>query len=315
MINGLLLINKPVGVTSHHVVAQARRILKTSEVGHAGTLDPLASGLLVLLVGEATKLSEYVLSGDKAYRVKVRLGMTTDTLDTTGSILSSNGLCQEASGVKLAAETLAGAFLWPVPMYSAAKVGGKKLYELARENIEIESPVKMMKFWDVVAEEPTLDSAMPSIVAHLHCSKGSFVRTWADQLGRVLGCGAVVEELHRTLSSPYRIENAIELPALAEKVENGFLESPSGDFYISMQETLPGFRALTVCGRDERLLTGGQVSHDLARRLIVEQKEATETQKMVGIKILSARRGDLLSLIEAQPNRGLKIRRVFSNSL
>ncbi len=312
MVNGLLLVKKPTGITSHQLVAQARRILNTPEVGHAGTLDPLATGLMILLIGEATKLSDYVLNGDKAYRVQVRLGLTTDTLDITGKTTCEAPVTSTAAEISAAIATLEGEFLWPIPMFSAAKTDGRKLYELARENKVIETPVKKMKFWQVEQESTEMAREAPAVTVHLHCSKGSFIRTWADQLGQKLGCGGVVAQLKRTISSPYSLQQAVELEQIQALIKNQMPSQDWGSFFVSMAQALPNFRSMTVRGRDERLLMGGQVSHDLSRRLIVEQKEATQTQKMVGIKILSAQNGALLSLLEAQPNRGLKIRRVFN---
>ncbi len=307
MVHGLLLVKKPKDITSHQLVARARRILKTQEIGHAGTLDPLASGLMILLVGEATKLSDYVLNGDKGYRVKAQLGLTTDTLDITGQVLSQSPVTQTNDEIAAAVATMVGEFQWPVPMFSAVKTEGKKLYELARQNKFIDTPVKKMKFWDL----KVIEISNHFVVAELCCTKGSFIRTWADQLGMKLGCGAVVAELDRTFSSPYRSTDATTLEQIETWVGAGVTPEEWGAAYVPLKMALPKWRAFTVRGRDEKLLVSGQVSHDLARRLIVEQKEATETQKIVGIKIVSAQNGALLSLIEAQPNRGLKIRRVF----
>jgi tRNA pseudouridine55 synthase len=307
MVHGLLLVKKPKDITSHQLVARARRLLKTQEVGHAGTLDPLASGLMILLVGEATKLSEYVLNGDKGYRVKVQLGLTTDTLDTTGQVTSQRAVDATLEQISSAAASLVGEFKWPVPMFSAVKKEGQKLYELARQNQVIETPVKTMKFWDLHLIEVT----PTSVEAELRCSKGSFIRTWADQLGQKLGCGGVVAELDRIYSAPYKASDATTLEQIEAWMAEGLGPESWGSAYVPVGKALPHFRALTVRGRDEKLLLSGQVSHDLARRLIVEQKEATQTQKTIGIKVLCAEKGDLLSLIEAQPNRGLKIRRVF----
>jgi tRNA pseudouridine55 synthase len=304
MKSGLLLIKKPSDMTSHQLVARVRRRLGMSEVGHAGTLDPLASGLMVLLLGEATKISDYILAGDKAYRAKVRLGLTTDTLDITGQTLTTSEIKVSESEISEAALALQGSYQWPVPMFSAVKTDGKKLYELARKNMVIETPVKEMKFWDL----KVLNVEAGSVEVHLHCSKGSYIRTWAATLGEKLGCGGVIEELERTHSAPFEIAAAISLDDFEK---HGDIDL--GQAFIHLKDTLVKWPTFTVTGRDEKLLHSGQVSHDLARRLIVQQKEATLSQKTIGIKILSGSNGQILSLLEAQPNRGLKIRRVFKN--
>jgi len=299
---GLLLIRKPKDITSHQLVAQARRLLKINEIGHAGTLDPLASGLMVLLIGEATKISDYVLAGDKGYRARVKLGVTTDTLDITGQVLSTHPVTATTAEIAAAAAELQGEFRWPVPMFSAVKTGGKKLCDLARQNVVVETPVKDMKFWDV----DVLETRAEGIDVNLKCSKGGFIRTWAAQLGEKLGCGGVIEELERTYSAPFEVASATTVEVLAAQGLAGV-----GEAFVPLKKTLARWPTYTVTGRDEKLIHGGQVPHDLARRLIVQQKEATRSQKTIGIKIISASGGELLSLLEAQPNRGLRIRRVF----
>lgn len=303
-LHGLLLVDKPQGLTSHDVVSRVRQALKTREVGHSGTLDPLASGLMVLLLGEGTKLSDYILNGDKAYRVRVKLGIRTDSLDITGRILTHQDVTLDPEAIVKAAMGLQGEYQWQVPLYSAVKTDGKKLYEYAHNNqTPAQLPTKFMNFWNV----EVLSFGKDFIEAHIWCSKGSYIRTWAFQLGETLGVGGVVETLERTISTPYHLTEAVSLVAI-EEIADKVLQTPA---YIPLGETLPGWPTVTVCGKNERLLNNGQVSHDLGQRLIMEQKESTQKQKAIGIKIISAATGRLLSILEAQPNRGLKIRRVF----
>lgn len=304
-LHGLVLVNKPSGITSHDVVNKARRILQTRDVGHTGTLDPLASGLMVLLVGEATKLSDYILNGDKAYRVKVRLGVRTDSLDMTGQVLKLQDVNIEQSLIKETALSLQGDFQWPVPLFSAVKRDGKKLYEFAHKS-EVPDliPTRNMNFWqlEILATDAT------SIEAHLHCSKGSYIRSWAAELGEKLGVGGAIEVLERTGSAPYNLHEAMTLAQMEESISSG---AENWSAFIPVSQALPGWKTLTVRGKDEKLIHNGQISYDLERRLILEQKEAINSLKNVGIKILSAASGNLLAILEAQPNRGLKIRRVF----
>lgn len=312
--HGLLLINKPKGITSHDVVSRVRRALKMREVGHAGTLDPLATGLMVLLLGEGTKLSDYILQEDKAYRVKVKLGLRTDSLDITGEVLSQQSV-EHLNPDRIVAEAraLLGQFTWPVPVFSAIKTGGKKLYQYAHKGeAPQEIPQKEMVFWGL----EVIQAGRDFIEVKIRCSKGSYIRSWAAQLGERLGVGGVVEELERLESAPYQLENAVSLEEMEQRLaENSSLSkglaglAPSP--FISLRDILQGWKTITVSGKDERLIHNGQISHDLERRLIVEQKEATRLQKTLGIRVLSADTGDLLSILEAQPNRRLKIRRVF----
>jgi tRNA pseudouridine55 synthase len=307
--HGLLLVNKPTGPTSHDVVHRARKALGTRDIGHAGTLDPLASGLMVLLLGEATKISDYVLNGDKAYLVRVKLGVTTDSLDITGRVLSEKKVQLDPQVLSAAAMGLQGVFNWPVPVFSAVKTGGKKLYEFAHQDkAPPVIPKKDMKFWGVEVVEVTEDTIYVSI----HCSKGSYIRTWAAQLGEVLGVGGAVETLQRTISAPYSLTDAIRLEDLELHPEAASAER--GGCFVPLAQTLTSWKTLTVKGKDERLIHNGQISHDLERRLILEQKEATQAQQVRGIKVLSADSGLLLAILEALPNHGLKIRRVFKMS-
>lgn len=297
-IHGLLLVDKPAGMTSHDVVARVRKILRQKRVGHTGTLDPLATGLMIIVLGEATKLSDYLLNEDKSYTVTVRLGVRTDTLDRTGRVLEERAVDVASETVLAAAHALTGEFDWPVPAYSAVKVDGEKLYEKARRNQEIELPVKTMSFWDVVAR---MENAR--LTVNLKCSKGSFIRTWVDKLGEALGTGAVVDELRRTSVGAWDLERAVTL----EQLERDGL-SEGG--LVSLNQALPGFRSVTMDGKEARLMGNGQIPRSVAGRLIPEQKQAFESHQPVFVKVVSGT-GDLLALLGAEPGQGLKIRRVF----
>jgi tRNA pseudouridine55 synthase len=303
--HGLLLVNKPGQITSHDVVQRVRRAIGSRDVGHAGTLDPLATGLMVLLLGEGTKISDYVLNGAKAYKVRVKLGVRTDSLDVTGAVLTEQAVDLTEDQIRNAALALQGIFQWPIPMFSAAKVKGEKLYDLARKGIDLELiPNKEMQFSNV----QVLEVGPNYVDAHLECSKGSFIRSWAAELGERLGVGGAVERLERTHSTPYSLDAAAELTDI---------EGPRTQWdkaFIPLKKSLPHWRTVTVKGKDARLILNGQVSYDLERRLIPELKEAAVAQNTVGIKVLNAESGDLLAILEAQPNRGLKIRRVFKNA-
>jgi tRNA pseudouridine55 synthase len=212
--NGLLLIDKPTGLTSHDVVYRVRRTLGMRGIGHAGTLDPLASGLLILLVGEATKVSDYLLNGDKGYEFKVRLGIKTDSMDITGKILSESPVDLSEEKIRAAALSLQGEIALQVPVHSAVKVDGKKLYEFAHKGeIPDHVPTRSMTFYDVQVVEVTPNSAL----IRMRCSKGSFVRAWANHLGEVLGCGGTVETLRRNFSQPFDSSQAITLEQLEER--------------------------------------------------------------------------------------------------
>lgn len=301
--NGLLLIDKPADITSHDVVSKLRKILKQKTIGHTGTLDPLATGLMVVVLGDATKLSDYLIAESKAYLVRVRLGRTTDTLDRTGKTISETPCAKSKSEIESAVSELQGEFEWPIPAFSAAKVDGKKLYELARAGTEIDLPTKLMTFWDAKLIESGPDTAS----VHLDCSKGSFIRAWASQLGERMGVGGCVDELRRTRVGSWRVESAVTLDALA--AVDGVL-GEIGEAYIPMSRALPGLRAVMAGPKEIKLVGNGQIPRDIENRLIVEQKQAFEMGKSVFVKVISDS-GDLLAILAAEPGQGLKIKRVF----
>lgn len=296
--NGLLLINKPAGLTSHDVVHRVRRIMQTKEVGHSGTLDPMASGLMVLLIGEATKLSSFVTDGDKEYQLGLQLGITTDTLDITGQVLTEKLVTQSHEQIVEQALALQGELELPIPMYSAKKIDGKKLYEYAREEIAIEQPRKMMKFWDVKSH-----LTEKKIEFSLSCSKGSFIRSWVQFLGEKLGCGAALSSLIRTKSHFYHLEDAISL----EELENLSIEERQKRL-VPLDQALVGVKKVRVKGQDAVLMKNGQISHQLRVQLISQ----FNPEKDEFIQILPEQKGQLLAVIGLDKGQGFKIKRVFN---
>lgn len=301
--NGLLLVDKPSGISSHDVVARLRRILGTRAVGHSGTLDPMASGLMACLINEGTKLSQYILEGDKGYLLRAQFGVRTDTLDTTGEILEQKPTDHLTRELILAeALKLQGEMDVEVPIYSAIKVQGKKLYEYARGEQEVAVPRKLMKFWDVVPVEIGPDWAEFDI----KCSKGSYIRTWIDLLGQALGCGAAMSGLRRTWSAPYLIQQAQTLEQIEEVVKAGAL----GAAFVPMELALPQLKRIRVKGQDKVLLGNGQISHDLRSQLISAFNPDVDQY----IQVLAQDGGQLLAIIGLEPGRGFVLRRVFKYS-
>jgi tRNA pseudouridine55 synthase len=299
--HGIALVKKPAGITSHEVVARARRVFGTPGVGHCGTLDPLATGLLILLVGEGTKLSQYILEGDKSYRVGVLFGQETDTLDITGQVTKTFDFRPAPQQIRQFGEQLKGDFQWPVPKYSAKKIDGKKLYEYAREGQEIEIPTKEMKFWNVHCLDVHPEGQKATF--DISCSKGSYIRTWADQLGHQLECGAVMESLERTASTPYSLDQANTLEEIAESL--GRHSTP--DSLIPLERALSGSRKLRIKGMDARLFTNGQISFDLRARLI----QAFDPKKDQFVFVLGSESDKPMGVVGIEPGKGFVIRRVF----
>lgn len=208
---GFLNIDKPSDLTSHDVVAQVRRQLKIKKVGHAGTLDPLATGVLVLCMGAATRLSEYVMHATKQYRARVRLGVTTDTYDAEGEIVAErdpSGITRQA--VELALTGFTGDIEQMPPMYSAIKQQGKKLYELARAGQVVERDLRPVR----IDSLDLVDWSPPEFTLEITCSAGTYIRSLAHDLGETLGVGAHLTGLTRTASGNFRLAESVTLETL-----------------------------------------------------------------------------------------------------
>ena len=222
MINGFVVIDKPAGITSHDVVSRVRRILGTRKVGHTGTLDPFATGVLPVAVNIGTKVIPFLDEGSKTYEAQLRLGVTTDTLDMTGAILSESDpsiVTREQFVSCITAFT--GAISQIPPMYSAIKQGGQPLYKLARQGVEVERIARDVEIYSL----ELLSFDLPHVSIRVICSRGTYVRSLADDIGRQLGCGAALQELRRTASGPFRIENSITLVELETAAAEGRAEA------------------------------------------------------------------------------------------
>lgn len=206
--SGLLIVDKPAGWTSHDVVGKVRRLAGTRRVGHAGTLDPMATGVLVVLVGRATRAAEFAEAQVKGYRAHIRFGVTTDTLDTEGNVLSSGGGIPEPDALRAILPRFTGEIEQIPPMYSAIKVGGRKLYEIARAGGEVERKPRQVNITrlDFAGQLENGDC-----VLDVECSKGTYIRTLCADIGEALGCGACMSALRRTYSGGFRAEDALTL--------------------------------------------------------------------------------------------------------
>ena len=209
-VNGVLLLDKPVGMTSNRALQVARRLLNAQKAGHTGTLDPLASGLLPVMFGEATKFAADLLDADKSYRATVRLGVTTATGDAEGEVLESRPVRVEPGAIEAALARFTGAIEQVPPMHSALKRDGRPLYELARAGVEVERAPRRVH----VHALRLVGQSGDALVVDVDCSKGTYVRVLAEDIGRSLGCGAHLAALRRTAVGPLTLDGAIELAAL-----------------------------------------------------------------------------------------------------
>jgi tRNA pseudouridine55 synthase len=225
-IDGILLLDKPLGATSNEALQRVKRLYNAAKAGHTGSLDPLATGLLPVCLGGATKFSAFLLDADKRYRVCVRLGVTTTTADAEGEVVATAsvvGLDEE--DLRGVLEGFVGAIEQLPPMYSAVKHQGERLYKLARKGIEVERSPRIVQIFEIALRELTT----PDILLDVHCSKGTYVRTLAEDLGKALGCGGHVTELRRTGVGPFvepdsHFVTLPELERVAERAGPGALD-------------------------------------------------------------------------------------------
>jgi tRNA pseudouridine55 synthase len=207
MRDGILLIDKPTGLTSHDVVNRVRRATKIRQVGHAGTLDPMATGVLVVCLEQATRVSEYLLGHDKAYHATIRLGVETNTYDSDGEMVATREVNIDRADVERTLAQFSGEIQQIPPMYSAIKRDGQKLYELARQGIEIERAARSV----IVHSIELRDYQAPDATIDVRCSAGTYIRSIAHDLGAVLGTGGHLIDLRRTAAGPFSIDQAVSL--------------------------------------------------------------------------------------------------------
>jgi tRNA pseudouridine55 synthase len=216
-ISGVLVVDKPVGLTSHDVVQIVRRGTNIRRAGHTGTLDPRASGVLVILIGPAVRLSEYVSASDKRYQAIVRLGTTTDTYDSDGNVTSSTPVNIDEKQFENTLSQFVGEIEQVPPPYSAVKVKGRRAYEMAREGEEVDLQPRKIQVYSL----ELLEWTPPEAVIDVYCSSGTYVRSLANDLGKTLGCGAYLVGLRRTKSGRFTLRDAVPLRKLREAFEVG----------------------------------------------------------------------------------------------
>ena len=212
--NGTLIVDKPAGWTTHDVVGRVRRLAGTRRVGHAGTLDPMATGVLVVLVGRATRAAEFAEAQVKGYAAHIRFGMTTDTLDTEGRVLTQGGNTPELGEILAVLPQFTGRIEQIPPMYSAIKLGGRKLYEIARAGGEVERKAREVCINKLDCAGPLPDG---DFELNVECSKGTYIRSLCADIGEALGCGACMSALRRTYSGAFRAGDALTLEEIERR--------------------------------------------------------------------------------------------------
>lgn len=250
MINGVLNIYKEKGFTSHDVVAKLRGITRQKKIGHTGTLDPDAQGVLPICLGKATKLCDMLTDKDKVYEAVLLLGKSTDTQDITGTVLREGDTSELVKeDVLQCIQTFIGEQNQIPPMYSALKVNGKKLYELAREGIEIERKARKITIHDI----KILEIDLPRVRMRVHCSKGTYIRTLCHDIGEKLLCGGCMESLLRTKVSRFELSDSLRLSEIEELVRNDNLQS----VLIPIDAMFSDYKKIIINQEQERLIYNG----------------------------------------------------------
>ena len=271
--NGVVVVDKPAGITSHDVVDRVRKLLGMKKAGHTGTLDPLATGVLPVCVGEATKIASFLAGDDKVYEVVMLLGVRTDTQDVTGTVLAEQ---EPRVGASVMA-SLVGRITQIAPRYSAVKVRGRALYKWARKGIDVESPAREVEIREIVLR----GIEMPRVRFAVTCSKGTYVRTLCADAGERLGCGAALEGLRRTRSGPFRIEEAVRIEGGSDEA----IREAVGRGLIPLRQALPGIGDIRVPAvLEQRLAKGHQ----------------PDAEGLAGLQIPSLAAGDVVKFVSGE---------------
>ena len=266
MINGIINVYKEKGFTSHDVVAKLRGIVKQKKIGHTGTLDPDATGVLPVCLGNATKLCDMLTDKSKEYVTTMRLGFCTDTQDISGEVLKQSEVCVTEDEVKNAVLSFVGEYEQIPTMYSALKVNGKKLYELARAGIEVERKARKI---EIISIE-ILDMKLPDVTMRVHCSKGTYIRTLCHDIGLKLGCFATMVSLERTRVAGFIVENAHKLSEIENYVKDGKLDN-----MLTKTEEMFELMSVRVAPPYEKLLWNGNPIYlnQIVERIRIGDKE------------------------------------------
>ena len=311
LFNGILLVNKDKNCTSHQIVHEVRKILKQKMVGHAGTLDPMAKGLLVILCGSATKLSAYFLNQDKRYYLSLKFGLQTDSFDLQGKIVHSSAVSLKKEEIEQVLQTETCDLELPVPLFSAVKVKGQRLYSYAFNGEKAQLPVKKMSFWGLEIHEIQKDSASLSV----SCSKGSYIRAWVNYLGQKMKTGACLTYLKRISSGYFDLKNSLTVSQLEQKFSQKLpaneqsLKSILGSSFLFSSSALTQFPQVELTIRNAKQLKQGRIPIYILSHI---QKQQIAVNKTGQSQILKAVKGEkLLALLELRPFEKIKILRNF----
>lgn len=249
--NGIIIIDKPLGKTSHDMVYFMRKLTGIKKVGHTGTLDPEATGVLPICIGSATKVADMLTLSDKRYTAELVLGMTTDTQDAEGEVLTECAVNVTAEEIENAVKSFVGEIEQVPPMYSAIKQNGKKLYELARKGTEVERKKRKIKIYEI--NILSIDTVEYRVKIDVLCSKGTYIRTLCEDIGMKLGVGAYMNTLRRTMTGPFALSDSYTTEQLREMNEEGTLEAA----LIAADSMFADYPAINLNAKQTRSITNG----------------------------------------------------------
>ena len=248
--DGIVNVNKPLGITSHDVVYRLRRLLGIKKIGHTGTLDPDASGVLPMCVGKGTKLAEMLTATDKQYLAELTLGAFTDTQDASGEVLERFEVNVTEDEIREKIAGFVGEISQVPPMFSAIKVNGKKLYELAREGKTVEREARTVNIQNIEVQK--IDLTEKTVTMMVDCSKGTYIRTLCNDIGAALGCGGYMSALTRTKTGRFCIEESFTLEQIEAMLQNG-----DHSFMVPAAEALPEYRKIILADKNAKKVRNG----------------------------------------------------------
>lgn len=318
-VHGVLLVRKKSGITSHDVVHSLRKIIGQKEIGHGGTLDPIAEGLMLILLGQGTKLSNYLLGNNKRYFFSFRLGAETDTLDRTGKILSRKPVNISLQTIERVLKQNQGKCMLPVPLFSAVKIRGKKLYEYVRSNRHIEPPIREMFFYQLEIKDITSDR----VAVELSCRKGSYIRSWVALVGQQLKTGAYLESLVRLHSDPFSLSSALDVCEIQNRLATPqFINDDERTInwqkqlapaFIPFSESLPHIQPVIIAKQSEQQMQQGRISDRLLFSLKADQKEVNQQKVEKIVRVMNYSNGRMAALLKLKVFKPPEILRVFSS--
>lgn len=292
-LNGVINVYKEKGFTSHDAIAVLRGVLKVKKIGHTGTLDPDATGVLPVCVGKATKVAQMIMGSDKEYVAELVFGSETDTQDASGQVLKTYEYTYDAARVAEVVASFQGEYDQVPPMYSALKVGGMKLYELAREGVEVERQARRIRIEEIELLEQSAEGNTHSIKIRVCCSKGTYIRTLCEDIGKKLGYGAHMTALERTRTGPYTLENSYKIDEIRTMMRAGEPEKFLQDL-SSLFEDLPCKQVIPE--EDAMLRNGNYLTYpasEIGNTLGQEVRMYTSDGEFVGLYKVTELLGDM----------------------